>query len=195
MPVDRRPDAERCYNLTPKPPKPDHPYDILLARDMKQELESSQLCCFFHQNPMGSQERRLVKNAFQHEGMMLRYYNRDIARIAMANTKYAPLLHFAVGYHYVVLFAPDLTKISKIKQVLKPYSELIPLGALIDNRRLVTVAELDVLAKTSTDIGIHLAMLSQTLVTAQQRLVGTLQQQSSQLSRLLEQHSQDKDAQ
>lgn len=192
MPINRQPDSEKCFNLKPLPPIPDHPYDVLLARDFQQELESSQICCLLHQNMINVKDRRLVKNAFEHEGFMLRFYNRDIARIAMAGTKYASLLHFAVGYYFVVLMAPDLSKINKINQILRPYPELILLGALIDRRRLVTVAELKKMAKSSNSIDDQRAMLLHTLgVSLQQSLLNTLNHHTSQTSRLLTQHSQD----
>lgn len=191
MPIDRRPDSEKCFNLRPPPPKPDHPYDVLLARDFQQELESSQVCCLLHQNLMNIKDRRLARNAFEHQGLMLRFYNRDIARIALADTKYAPLLHFAVGYYFVVLMAPDLSKLGKINQLLRPYPELIMLGALLERRRLVTVAEFGQLAKSSADIGQQRAMLVHTLgASLQQGLLNTLSHHTSQMSRLLTQHSQ-----
>lgn len=186
--IDRRPESEKCFNLTPHPPKPDHPYDILLAKDMTAELESSALVCFFHQNQMSSIDRRLVMNEFTKEGMTLRYYNRDIARLACANTRYAPLLHFAVGLNFTVLFAPTTEKILKIKRIAKKYSEILLLGAMVDRRRLLTVEQLDELALMG-DLDTQRAMLTHTLTVSQQGLLQSLNHHSSTLSRLLKTHA------
>src|SRR6218665_580201 len=79
--IDRRPTSEKCSRLTQRPPKPDHPYDVLLAKDMEKELDGSQLVCFFQQNQMTFYQRRSLKNEFEHEQLYLRYYNKDIGRI------------------------------------------------------------------------------------------------------------------
>lgn len=186
--TDKRVPAEKCFNLTPLPPKPDHPYDVLLAKDMVAETDASSLVCFFHQNQMTNPDKRLVKNEFEHEGMYLRYYNRDIARLAWSGTRFEKLLHFATGYQFTVLFAPTTEKINKIIRISKKYPEILLLGGLVDKRRLVTLKQLENMSKMA-DLDMQRAMLCHTLTVSQQGLLQSLNHHSSQLTQLLKTHS------
>ena len=189
--IDRRPPSERCYNLSQRPPRTDHPYDVLLAKDMTAELEASSLVAFFHQNQMTTIDRRLVKNEYEHEGMFLRYYNRDIARLCLENTKYAPLMHFATQYNFTVLFAPTTDKITKIIRIAKKYPDILLIGGLVDKRRLLTVKQLEAVANMA-NLDTQRAMLCHTLNVAQQGLLQNLSHHTSQLSQLLNSHANPK---
>lgn len=187
-PQDRRPMAEKCFNLTPYPPKPDHPYDVLLAKDMTDELANSGLVCLFHQNEITTPEKKLLSNAYQHEGMAMRYYNKDIVRICVEGTKYAPILNLATQYFFTVLFAPDISKIPKIIRLAKKYPQVALMGGMVDGRRLLTLKQLEELAKMP-DLDTQRAILCHTLNTAQQGLLQSLNHHSSQLSQLLSTHA------
>lgn len=137
---------------------------------------------------MTNPDKRLVKNEFEHEGMYLRYYNRDIARLAWSGTRFEKLLHFATGYQFTVLFAPTTEKINKIIRISKKYPEILLLGGLVDKRRLVTLKQLENMSKMA-DLDMQRAMLCHTLTVSQQGLLQSLNHHSSQLTQLLKTHS------
>lgn len=181
---------EKCGHLRPPPPRSDHPYDILLAADMAQELKQSKLLCLFHQNQFSRSDRKLLSNEFEHEGMLLRYYNRDIARICLQNTPYQLLLHFAIGYPFTVLFAPNLEKIDKIFKISRKYPQAILMCALVEHRRLITNDQLQELAKLG-DIDQQRAILCNTLMIGQQQMISTLTHHTSQLKQLINSRHQE----
>ncbi len=135
MAKDKRPHSERCINLLPKAERQIHPYDKLLAEDMKQELRSSRMICFFHQNVMTIIEKRETRNLFQKEDMFLRYYNPDIAQMAMNGTKYESALHLAKLPNFTILFSAE-PQVSKLLKLNKKCPQLILLAAIIDDRFL-----------------------------------------------------------
>nr|XP_027202537.1 39S ribosomal protein L10, mitochondrial-like [Dermatophagoides pteronyssinus] len=184
------PTSEKCGNLREKPLVVDHPYDQLLAADMSEELKQSKLVCLFHQNQMTRPDKRLLSNEFEHEGMFLRYYNRDIARICLQNTPYQPLLHFAIGYPFTILFAPNLEKIDQIFKIIRKYPQVILLGSLVEHRRLITNNQLKELAQLGNNLDQQRSILSNTLMLGQQQFISTLTHHSSQLKQLLNSHHQ-----
>jgi len=135
IPQDRRSNSERCRNLLPKADRQIHPYDIFLAEDMKEELRSSRMICFYHINVMKNREKKLVSNMFQHENMFLRYYNRDIANLAMNGTKYESALHLSQEKDFTVLFSAE-PQVSKLFKLNKKCPQIILLAAIIDDRFL-----------------------------------------------------------
>lgn len=154
---------------------------------MANELEQSQLVCIFHLNQMKLSERKIVSNEIEHENMILRFYNRNIVRICVENTIYKPLLNFVAGYQYPILFAPDFSKITKILEITKKYSQLILLASLVEKRRLITFQQLSQLSHT-----VHLdnekSLLLNTLSKGQQSIMSTLNYHTSQLEQSLKKH-------
>ncbi|KAI2796172.1 hypothetical protein RDWZM_007434 [Blomia tropicalis] len=194
FPRDHRPSSEKCFNLTELPPKPDHPYDVLLAKDLLDELKNSSIAIIFHQNQMNTNERRLLKNEYEHEGFALRYYNRDIVRIACTETRFKPLNDFAVDYHFTILFGNKIEKIPKLIRIAKKYPGVIPIAALLDQRRLLTIKQLETLPEL-INLDTQRAMLCHTLNVAQQGLLRSLNHHQTELSRLLKSHSSDESSQ
>lgn len=154
---------------------------------MANELEQSQLVCIFHLNQMKLSERRIVSNEIEHENMILRFYNRDIVRICVENTIYRPLLNFVAGYQYPILFAPDFSKVAKILEITKKYSQLILLAGLVEKRRLITFQQLAQLAHIA-HLDNEKSLLLHTLSMGQQSLMSTLNYHTSQLQESLKRH-------
>ncbi|OTF70344.1 hypothetical protein BLA29_002686 [Euroglyphus maynei] len=190
FPRSTLPTSEKCGHLRQQPPVPDHPYDVLLAADMTEELKQSKLVCLFHQNQMSSPDQRLLSNEFEHQGMLLRYYNRDIARICLQDTPYHPMLHFAIGYPFTILFVSNLEKIDRIFKILRKYPQVILLGALVEHRRLITNDQLKELAKLG-DIDQQRAILCNTLMIGQQQMISTLTHHTNQLGQLINSRHQE----
>lgn len=185
---DRRTPAQKCGLNRVVVEKTHHPYDVLLAKDMSEEIEANSLMCLYHQNQMTRIDLRLMKNEFEHQNLYLRYYNKDIAEICLKNTKYEPLLRFAIGDNFTVLFGNDLAKIGQIIRISKKYPQAILMAAMVDQRRLITVKQLESIAK-STDIQLERAKLCATLSAPSQSLLSSLNRHTTELSRLLGSHS------
>lgn len=177
--------SETCSFNTKKNVKTHHPYDLILAKDMTDEIESHSIVCLYHQNRMQNRERRLVRNEFENSEMLLRQYNKDVAEICLKNTRFEPLLKFSVGYHFTISFANDINKISKIINITKKYPQMFLLCAMIDKRRVVTVEQLNWI-NNCVDLNTQRAMLYSTLSAGTQALLNTLNRHQSDLTRTLQ---------
>ena len=135
FPADKRLESEKCFNLSPRIERQIHPYDRLLAEDMKRELSSSRMICFFHQNKMTPREKQSIKNEFEHQEMYLRYYNPDVAQLSMSATKYESAIHLCDQKDVTILFSAKPV-VNKLLKMSRKCPELILLAAIIDNRFL-----------------------------------------------------------
>ena len=140
--ADKRQPSDTCFNLRAKPDREIHPYDKLLAEDMKRELSFSKMICFFHTNVLTNREKKEFRNVFQREDMLLRYYNEDVAQLAMAGTKHESALHLCRTLNWTVL-QKDVTilfssepQVSKLLKLTKKCPQLILMAAIIDDRFL-----------------------------------------------------------
>ncbi|XP_054168200.1 39S ribosomal protein L10, mitochondrial-like [Oppia nitens] len=130
---DKRLPSEKCFNLTPIEDRGIHPLDKLLANDMKHELKTSHMICFFHQNLMTNREKKGVKNMFEHQDMYLRYYNPDIAELALIGTKWESALHLCRQQDVTVLFSAK-PQVSKLLKLTKKCPQLVLMAAIINDR-------------------------------------------------------------
>ena len=142
FPRDKRQPSLNCYNLGLKYEREIHPFDKLLAEDMKRELSSSRMICFLHTNVLTNREKKEFSNLFEHQNMYLRYYNEDVAQLAMAGTKYQSALHLCHTSDWVVqqkdvtiLFSGE-PQVTKLLKLMKKCPQLILLAAIIDDRFL-----------------------------------------------------------
>ena len=196
FPRDKRQESEKCYNLSPKQEKEIHPYDKLLAEDMKLELSSSRMICFFHTNIMTNREKKECSNHFQHEDMYLRYYNEDVAQLALNGTKYQNALHLCRTSDWVTL-KKDVTllfsaepQVSKLLKVTKKCPQLILMAAIIDDRFL-SVDDLKDYNRLP-NLATLRAQLSHTLSMATQSIVNKTVYPISKLTNNIDSYIRDK---
>lgn len=195
VPRDKRQTSEKCYNLKLKQERPIHPYDELLAQDLKQELLSSRMICFFHTNVMTKREKREASNQFQHEDLYLRFYNEDVAQLAMSGTKYSSALHLCriddwfVQRDVTMLFGAE-PQVNKVLRITRKIPQLILIAAIVDDRFL-SVEDFKQYSRLP-DLQALRAQVSHTLSLAAQSVVANTSHPVRSLTQSLDLYGNDK---
>ena len=195
MARDKRQTSDKCFNLQKRTERKIHPYDKLLAEDMKQELRSSRMICFFHTNVTSNRDRFEARNKFQHEDLYLRFYNEDVAQLAMSGTKYESALHLCrindwyTQRHVTILFSTE-PQVNKVLKITKKIPQLILMAAIIDDRFL-SVDDMKEYGRLP-DLQTLRAQVCHTLSLAAQSLVGNTSHPVRALAQSLDLYKNDK---
>lgn len=129
-PATNLPLWERC---TQKPnlnqeKKPDHPYEVILARECLNWFETSKLIAFVHANSIIGRDlfdfRVLLKKA----NMYLKRYHSSILKIALGGTRYEPLMHFTDARCPTYIVFGSETNSATLNKIVKKTPEMVLLG-------------------------------------------------------------------
>lgn len=172
--------------MVDKVPRPDHPYDVLIAKDFIQLWNQSRMIVFFHKNPALELEDRLVKNMFEHQKIYLHSFDRAIVDIALRDTPYRNALHLYQKKNSCIGFAPE-SNVSNLLKLTRKANQLIFLGGIIDNKFL-NVAEFTQFSKLPS-LDIIRAQFCATLQSAVSNLSRTLSFPTQTLSYNLQEYN------
>lgn len=149
----------------------DHPYERIIAKEVRSLFEQAKVIVFFHENPIKSEEQFNAAVAFKKQGMTLKTYSRKILRMALEDTKFEPVQPlFTTNNRF--LFSPT-SKVSPILKIVKKIPQLVLLAAVVENQ-LLTKNEF-VAYSTMPDISTSLAQLVQTLNLAGSQIVNNVE--------------------
>ena len=114
IPRDRRPSWDRCKLPEFEAKKQEgqqrvHPYEVILSKELRQEMQDSHLIAVYHMNSMTDEAYKKVKNALQHQDLWMKGLNRRVYRDAIRDTKFSSLepLLCSVGYTVLVIAKGD----------------------------------------------------------------------------------------
>lgn len=136
-----------------------NPYEVIIAKEVKNWLQHSKLVAIFHINSINSDDLFNVKVAFHKENMHLKAYGMSIMEKAMLGNQYEPLLPL-FGAKNCIVFSEE-AKIAQLLKIVKKTPQLILLAGVVENR-LLSKNELVDLSKLPN------------LTTARAQLVGVL---------------------
>jgi len=193
-----RPKYETCESVgfDPKLLIDEHPYNRLLAQDLKRELEACQMIVVFHLNPIEQERRRYAKCAWEHSGMYLRRYNAQTREMGMRHTRFSTLLDIMTERSQL-LFMNNLN-LKEMISINRKYPEFVMLAGAVDDQLLSRDRILKLRDMPSIDV--MRAQLTHTLSLASQTLSQNISYQTSLLSRNLnalvdqQKKSQDSDS-
>lgn len=136
-----------------------NPYEVIIAKEVKNWLDHSKLVAIFHINSINADDLFNVKVAFHKENMHFKAYGISIMKKAMLGNQYEPLLPLFNAKNCIVF--SEEAKIAQLLKITKKTPELILLAGVVENRLL------------STNELIDLSKLPN-LTTARAQLVGVL---------------------
>ena len=182
--IDRRPSYERCSNAR-KAEKAwqVHPWEEMIAADLKSELLESRLVAFYHMNAMKSLDRRSAVNMLFKKGFMYRQFARVVYQMAIKDTKYASLSTFLNDSPYTCLVTSRTENVGELLKLDKKMPDFVLLFGVVDDKilrkdELIAYSQLSSLEQqhanlcatldssaqaVSSNIGYHLSMLSSNL--------------------------------
>ena len=165
-----------CVELAGKKTKEilESPYDKIIAKEVRNWLDHSQMVGFFHINPINADDHFKARVAFHKNNMQLKQYGRQIMFQALLNSKYEELLPLFASKTCMV-FSPESKKVAQMLKIVKKVPQMHLICGIVENRLLSKNEFLDY-SKMSD------------ITTARSQLVGVLNMASSQLVQNLESH-------
>lgn len=160
----------------------ENPYNLIIAREVRNWFDHSKMICIFHLNPIHSEDFFNVQVAFHKQGMKLKVYGKRIMNLAIGGSKYEAILPL-FDTKYCIVFSPEI-KVSPVLKILKKAPQLILLAGIAHDRYL-SKNEFASLA-TMPDLQGQRAQFAAVLDSIGGQLVNNLQMHQTQLCSLLD---------
>lgn len=161
------------------------PYELIIAREVRNWFDHSKAVAIFHKNPIGSDEFFDARVAFHKQGMALKLYGRSILSQALTNSKFEAILPL-FATHSCIVFSPE-PKVGQILKISKKIPQLVLLAGIAEDRYL-SKNEFTALA-TMPDLQTSRAQFAATLDSIGGQIVNNLQAHQTQLVTLLDIHA------
>ena len=119
---DRRPSWDQCKlpefkeSMTQKD---SHPYEVILAKELQDEITNSDFIAFYHKNSILGEAEKKIKNTLTKKGFLYRHKNRRIYKLATETTKFSSLTNFLYEVPNTVLVMSDKSSGRQINQRAK----------------------------------------------------------------------------
>lgn len=86
-----------------------HPLEIILAKELKEEMTSSRFIAFFHRNTMSRESEKLCRNNITKKGFRYRHYNRLVYKLATQDTTFSNIsdMLFTIPNTIIVMDADE----------------------------------------------------------------------------------------
>lgn len=159
--LDRRPTYDRCTGIKlrlnlDKWSDP-HPWERIIANDLKEELNSAQLIAVFHQNAIKQVDQRAVRNMLFKKGFIFRHCNRMIYYLATHGTKFGALTPLLAEVQNNVVVTSRKANVAELLQLDKKMAEYTLLYAVVHDRllrkdELVAVSKMPSLDQLRADL-------------------------------------------
>lgn len=162
-----------------------HPYEIIIAREVRNWLDQSKMIAMFHVNPINAEDHFNARVAFHKQGMALKEYGKSVMKLAIDESKYEAILPL-FDTRTAIVFSPEL-KIAQMLKICKKIPQLIFLAGIAEDRYL-SKNEFENLAAMSNIQNVR-AQFAAVLDNAAGRLVSDLQAHQMQLCSLLDIHA------
>lgn len=166
-----------------------NPYHAIIAREVREQFDASQLIVFFHENPFKAEANFDAQVAFHKQGMKLKSYGRTIMSVALKGSIYKPIMPLFATKTSIV-FSPE-PKVAQVLKIVKKIPQLI-LMAGIAHGRYLSKNELERLAQMP-DLQVTRAQFAAVLDSVGGQLVRDLQAHQTNFVGLLDQHAKSAD--
>ena len=106
----------------------ENPYQIILAREVRNWFNSSKMIAFFHKNSVTAEDDFDFKVNLKRNNMYGKFYGQAILRLALTDTVYAPALKLFGPPGYIV-FSPDVN-VTALNRAAKKTPQVTLIGEL-----------------------------------------------------------------
>lgn len=166
----------------------DNPYERIIAREVKNWFDHSQMVAVLHVNPISGEDFFKARVAFHKNGMQLKKYGSSVLKQAINDTPYEVLLSLQRCKTACTAFAfcTEHNNVSTIMKILKKIPQMMLLCGIVENR-LLSKNELVEYSKMP-DISIARSQIVNVLNMAAGQLVQNLESHQSNLVNILDAH-------
>ncbi|EDW75542.1 uncharacterized protein Dwil_GK23913 [Drosophila willistoni] len=165
----------------------ENPYNEIVAREVRNWLNHSQLVAIFHLNSITADEIYQLRVQLFKQNMHLKSYGRKIIGQAVAGTPYEAIMPLFHSNHCIV-FSPDQKRLSTLLRLTRKVPQMVLIGGIVE-QTLLSRNELVAYAQMPS-LQVAQAQLVQTLNQAAGQLVQHLQAHQGNLVRVLDVHAQ-----
>ncbi|SPP81966.1 39S ribosomal protein L10, mitochondrial [Drosophila guanche] len=162
-----------------------NPYNEIIAREVRNWLNHSQLVAIFHMNSISSEEVFRVRVQLHKQNLHLKSYGRKIINQAVTGTQYEAIMPLFHSNHCIV-FSPNQQQIGQLLKITRRVPQMVLLGGIVE-QTLLSRNELVAYAQMPGLQGAQ-AQLVQTLNMAAGQLVQHLQAHQGNLVQVLDVH-------
>lgn len=167
----------------------DNPYEFILAREVKNWFDHSQMVAILHVNPINGEDFFKARVALHKSGgMQLKKYGAGVLEKALRESCYEDVLKLMVTKTFCtcLVFSPEHKNVATLLKIVKKIPQLHLLSGIVDGR-LLSKNEFTDYAKMP-DIDIVRSQLANVLNMAGNQLVQNLQRHQNVLVNVLEAH-------
>lgn len=154
----------------------ENPYNEIIAREVRNWLDHSQMVAIFHLNSIKSDDFFDARVQLHKQNMQLKMYGSKIVRKAVEGSRYEAILPLFESQQCIVFSSEQ--KVSQLLKITRKVPQMLLLAGIVDNTLL------------SRNEFINYAQLAN-LQSAQAELVHTLNKSASNLVQNLEGHQND----
>lgn len=168
--------------------KEDNQYENILAREVRNWFDHSQLIGVLHVNPINGEDFFDARVAFHKDGMQLKKYGNGIMTKALVGTKFETLLPLnrVVTFSTAFVFSTDHKRVDSIVKILKKFPQMHLICGVVENQ-LLSRNELIEYSKMAS-IDVARSQLVNVLNMASSQLVQNLNAHQSSLTNILDAH-------
>lgn len=112
----------------------ENPYEIILAREIKDLFEQSSMVAIFHKNPVKGEVDFKTMKTFKMAGMDHIVYGKSTMQLALEQTKYAAVLKLFESHSSIVI--SSTSQVPKMLKMIKKMPHLILLACVVDGKLL-----------------------------------------------------------
>jgi len=162
-----------------------HPYERILAREIRERFDSSAMILVCHLNSIKEYDLFKIRVPLHQKGVTLKRYGPRLIKIALRETRYESMLPLLES-SYCLLLSPE-KNINHVLPILRKTQKLILLGGVLDNRYMSRNQLVEYSQLPSLDVA--RAQFAATLHLAGNSIVNKLQAHQSNLCSLLDLHA------
>lgn len=162
-----------------------HPYQTILANELKELFETSSMILICHRNPIKSFDIFNFRVALHRKNVQYKMFGKKVVKQAIDESKFKKLLPLFETDNCMLFSAEQ--NIGDVLKILKKTPQIILLAGVIDNRAL-SRNQLEAYAKFG-DLDTMRAQFAATLYAAGNQIVSNLQSHQSNLVYMLDARS------
>ncbi|CAO1310665.1 unnamed protein product [Diamesa serratosioi] len=163
----------------------ENPYEVIIAREVKNWFNHSQMIGIFHLNPISAEDFFKARVAFHKNGMELKKYGKSIMDRALTDSKFEASLEL-FSSKTCIIFSTESKKVSTMLKIAKKVPQMHLLSGVVEDR-LLSKNEFTEYANMP-DITMMRAQFVSVLNMASSQLVKNLESHQSHLVTLLDAH-------
>ncbi|GFQ89194.1 39S ribosomal protein L10, mitochondrial [Trichonephila clavata] len=126
---EKLPEWKTCSNASAILEEKPHPYEVLLAKELKEHWNNSKMVMFYHLCSLTEKAAREVRNMFFKNDLFFHVYNPDVVKLAVKGTPFTSVQHLFES-STAFLFSPEIS-IDKVLKLSKKTSNVILMAGII----------------------------------------------------------------